>query len=58
MKDNELNIIFKGIPLSKPEEKKRMDEVCKILYQLYCQHEKSRTFHVKTNDNFTQEKSA
>lgn len=58
MKNNEPKIIFKPISLSLPEEKKRMDEVCKILYELYCQHEKSRTFHVKINNNLAKEKSA
>lgn len=58
MENKEVRIIFKPIGVSLPEEKKRMDEMCKILYQLYCQYEKSRTFHVKTNDNLAKEKSA
>lgn len=58
MKFEEPKIIFKPISVSLSDEQKRMDEVCKILYQLYCQHEKSRTFHVKTNDNLAKEKSA
>ena len=58
MKNNELNIIFKEIPLSKPEEQKRMDEVCKILYELYCQNEKSKSIHVNFNNNLKKEKCA
>lgn len=58
MKFKEPMIIFKSISSSFRDEQKRMDEMCKILYELYCQHEKTRSFHVKINDNLTQEKSA
>ena len=51
MKENKFNIILKEIPLPQEEYQKRVDEMGKLLYELYCQSRLKESIHQRENTN-------
>jgi len=51
MKENKFNIILKEIPLSQEEHQKRVDDMGKLLYELYCQSRLKESIHQRENNN-------
>ena len=57
-KEKSFEIILKPISFSPDEDQKRMDEINKILYELFCQYQKSKSVHKnQTQTYLTREES-